>query len=341
MLNPYSRLGGVATPAPICKEGLSHMSQYIEVCVGIDVSKEKWDVAVSGQKGSHTFAADRDGEKRLLQLLRPLNVKIVCIEATGCYQRGLVKLLQEHDYAVAIVNPRLPRDFAKSMNRLAKTDAIDARILSMYAERYDLQPTPPTSKSIEKIEALSVRRRQLVGMRTQESNRCESTFDAEMKASLQMHLAYLQEEIKRIERQIEKLVDSEPDLQVNAKLIASTPGVGMLTACRLVIELRELGLLNRKEIARLVGLAPINRDSGKMRGIRKIGGGRTHIRNALYMPTLVAIKHNPKIKECYDRLIAKGKKPMVAIIACMRKLLTILNVMIRDQTAWGENLNAA
>lgn len=317
------------------------MSQYNDVCVGIDVSKEKWDVAISGENRSHTFASNQDGGKKLLRLLRPLAVKIICIEATGCYQRGLVKLLQEHNYAVAVVNPRLPRDFAKSMNRLAKTDAIDARILAMYAERYDLQPTPPPSKTLEKLEALSVRRRQLVGMRSQELNRRESTFDDEMRASLETHIAYLEAEIKRIERQIEKLVESKPDLQVNARLIASTPGVGMLTACRLTIELRELGRLNRKEIARLVGLAPMNRDSGKMRGVRTIGGGRAHVRNALYMPTVVALRHNPKIKECYDRLIANGKKPMVAIIACMRKLLTILNVMVRDQTAWGENLKTA
>lgn len=341
MLNPYSRLSGVATPAPICKVGLSHMSHYNEVCVGIDVSKEKWDVAVSGQKDGHTFTSNRDGQKKLLQLLRPLTVKIICIEATGCYQRNLVKLLHEHGYSVAVVNPRLPRDFAKSLNRLAKTDAIDARILAMYAERYDLRPTPPTSKNLEKLEALSTRRRQLVNMRTQEKNRDDSTFDEEMQASLKEHLAYLEAEIKRIESRIQKLIDGESELQVNAKLLESMPGVGKVTACRLAIELRELGKLNRRQITRLVGLAPINRDSGKMRGKRTIGGGRTHIRNALYMPTLVAKKRNPQIKECYDRLIAKGKKPMVALIACMRKLLIILNVMIRDQTAWGENVKTA
>lgn len=317
------------------------MPQSTKSFVGIDVSKFKWDVAVSGSRRVQTFAADDEGERQLLELLQPLDVEIICLEATGNYQHRLVKRLQEHGYSVAVVNPRLPRDFARSLNRLAKTDKIDAQILALYAERYDLRPMPKTSETCEKLGALSARRLQLINMRTQESNRLETTFDSQMRHSVETHLAFLNAELQRVEQQVETLIDSDPKLRANAELLASTPGIGKLTAYRLVVELPELGSANRQQIARLVGLAPINRDSGTFRGKRMTGGGRAQVRNALYMPTLVATKHNPKIKEFYDRLIAEGKPKMVALVACMRKMLTILNLMVKEGRPWVDDLKNA
>lgn len=310
------------------------MSHHTKVCVGIDVSKAKWDVAFATQKKVHTISADQEGEQQLLELLRSIDVEIICIEATGKYQYRLVQLLHEHQYPVAVVNPRFPRDFARSMNWLAKTDKIDARVLALYAERYDLKPTPKTPEIVERIMALVVRRRQLVSMRVQENNRRQTLYDPEATASVEHHYAYLAEQIQEIEGKLASLVQQEPKLRERVKLLTSVPGIGKQTAYCLAVELPELGVLNRKQIARLVGLAPINRDSGTLRGKRSIGGGRAHVRGALHMPMLVAIRHNPKLKATYEHLLAQGKSKMVALIACMRKLVTILNVMVRTQTPW-------
>ncbi|EAQ82366.1 Transposase [Blastopirellula marina DSM 3645] len=178
-------------------------------------------------------------------------------------------------------------------------------------------------------------------MRTQEKNRLESTREPNMRRSVESHLAYINAEIEQLQQQMEQLINSDPQLQQTTALLASTPGIGVLTACRLAIELPELGHVNRKEAARLAGLAPINRDSGVFRGKRTTGGGRSHVRNALYMPTLVATRRNPKIKAFYDRLVAEGKPKMVALVACMRKLLTILNLMAKEGKAWNEKLKTA
>lgn len=317
------------------------MSDSTKVCVGIDVSKSQWDVAVTGTRQTFAFEANAGGERQLLELLEPLQIQIICLEATGCYHVDLVKLLQRSGFSVAVVNPRLPRDFARSLNRLAKTDKIDAQILALYAQRYEPQPTPETSPILEELTALSTRRRQMIDMRTQESNRLESTRDRYMRSSVESHLAYLNAEIELLQQRMEQLIATDPQLQKVTKLLASTPGVGVLTACRLAIELPELGRVNRKQVARLAGLAPINRDSGTLRGKRTTGGGRAHVRNALYMPTLVATKRNPKIKAFYERLLAEGKPKMIALVACMRKLLTILNLMVKEGKAWNEHLKTA
>lgn len=316
------------------------MNHDNKVFVGIDVSKFKWDVAFSCGKTVHTFEANAQGEQKLLDLLGSVAVEIICLEATGNYEYPLVQLLHRHGYALAVVNPRLPRDFARSHNWLAKTDQIDARILAMYAERYNLQPMSEIPEIVERIAALVTRRRQLIHMRTQESNRRDTLHDANMIADLEHHLAYLQTRIDQIESQIQTLVTQDPELREQVELLTSVPGIGKQTAHSLTVELPELGRLNRKQIARLVGLAPINRDSGTMRGKRTTGGGRSHVRRSLYMPTLVAVKHNPKLRATYEHLLAQGKSKMVALIACMRKLVTILNVMVRQKTPWQPAENA-
>lgn len=301
-----------------------------KVCVGIDVSKHKWDVALSTRRTGYTFPADEQGETQLLDLLRSIEVEIVCLEATGNYQRRLVQLLHQHGYPLAVVNPRLPRDFARSLNRLAKTDRIDAQILALFAERYELRPTAQATEMSEQIAALVVRRRQLVGIRTQELNRRDTLHDAAARADVEHHLDYLQERIAQLEQQIETLVEQQPVLREIAQEFCKLQGIGKQTAHSLVAEVPELGQLNRKQAARLVGLAPINRDSGLLRGKRTIGGGRAQVRRTLYMPTLVAIRHHPTLRQFYERLLAAGKPKMVAIIACMRKLLTFLNAIARQ-----------
>lgn len=310
------------------------MSQHNKFYVGIDVSKAKWDVAVTGIKKVHTLSADETGEKKLLELLQPIDVELVCVESTGNYEHRLLSILYEHGYQVAKVNPRLPRDFARSMNLLAKTDRIDARILVMYAERYQPRATPKPSKNTEKLNALSARRRQLIDMQSQEKNRLDTVIDPQMRESIELHLEYLGQAVADVTRQMNELVQADEQLRNNSAILQTVPGIAQLTANRLSIELPELGQLNRKQIARLAGIAPINRDSGTLRGKRTTGGGRPHVRNALYMPIVAATRFNPKIKAYYQQLLAKGKSKMTALVASMRKLLTILNVMIREQKPW-------
>ncbi len=310
------------------------MTKSNKVYVGVDVSKKKWDVAFSNSNKVHQLSADSNGEKELLDLLRTIDVQIVCLEATGNYEYSLVKLLQKSNIPYIVVNPRLPRDFAKSMNLLAKTDSIDAKVLAKFAETHQLEPRPQTPENIEKIEALVVRRRQLVEQRVQEMNRKDTLHDADMLKDIEDHISFLSERIARIEKQMDALIGVDPELQETAKILKSVPGIGPATIRCLIGELRELGTLSGKEIARLVGLAPINRDSGQFRGKRMIGGGRVSVRNSIYMPTLVAVKHNPKLREFYERLVQVGKPKMVALAACMRKLIVILNAMIRNKTTW-------
>lgn len=310
------------------------MTQHSKSQVGIDVSKFKWDVASTARSGVVTFAADDEGQAALLQWLRGQTVERICLEATGNYHHLLVQCLQAHGYRVAVVNPRLPRDFARALNLLAKTDRIDAQVLALYAQQCQPRTAEKDSKTLEKLAALSARRRQLVDMRTQEQNRRETLLDEELKRSLQDHLDFLQRAVEEVERQIDSLVQSDADLQATTQLLQSTPGIGKLTAQRLAIELPELGQLNRKQIARLVGVAPINRDSGTWRGKRTTGGGRADVRQALYMPTLVAVRRNPTLRAFYQRLLANGKPKMVALIAAMRKLLTLLNLLVKKQEPW-------
>lgn len=236
---------------------------------------------------------------------------------------------------VAIVNPRQARHFAQALGLLAKTDAIDARVLALFAERVRPEPRPLPTEQEQALKDLVARRRQLVAMRTMEMNRGKRTADPDVTASITVLMEVLNEEIKRLDREIETRIRNSPVWRAREDRLISTPGIGKGTAAQLISMVPELGILDRRGIAALGGLAPMNRDSGTMRGKRTIRGGRSAVRAALYMATLSAIRYNPVIRAQYQRLTAAGKPCKVAMTACMRKLLTILNAMVRDNTAWA------
>ena len=314
------------------------MSQHTKCLVGVDVSKAKFDVAVTGCNAVRTFDSSPQGQQNLLKFLQPLNVQLVCLEATGCYHNDLVKFLQAHDFAVAVVNPRQVRDFAKALNRAAKTDQLDARVLAQYAQCLMPRETPIRSEIYEQLKACVARRRQLVRLKTQEKNHLESTADPLIRRAIVDQISQLEEQIQQLESRMTSLVQQDEELSERAVILQSVTGIGVMTACTMLAELPELGQVNRKQITRLVGLAPLNRDSGQFRGKRMIGGGRKAIRTSLWMPTLVAIRYNEKLNTYYHRLLQTGKAKKEAIIACMRKLLCILNTLVKNKTTWNSEL---
>jgi len=257
----------------------------------------------------------------------------VVLEATGGYERPIVATLACQE-PVVVVNPKQVRNFAKALGQLAKTDAIDAKILARFAAdiKPDIRPLPD-EKALDLQEKLA-RRRQLVQMRTAESNRLGQTFSPTVHASIEGMLNTIDQQIKDLDDDLHQAIKASPAWQAKVDLLKAVPGIGDQTARCLIAQLPELGQCSRGQIAALVGVAPINRDSGAMRGRRTIGGGRASVRCALYMATLVATRYNPKIKAYYQRLVASGKKKKVALIAAMRKLLVILNAMLRDRKTW-------
>lgn len=304
--------------------------------VGIDVSKRKLDVANTNSNKVETIHYSQAGLKRLIADLKTLQPQMVCLEATGGCERQLVALLHKQGFSVAVVNPRLVRDFARASNQLAKTDALDARIISQFAQVMKPRLTQPITDSQQKMRDLVTRKRQVTHLMVQEKNRLGSTPDKGIHKMIQQTIRLFEKQLDTLRVKLQTLIDNDADLQHRAKIIASVPGLGEASVSVLVAELPELGALNRQQIARLVGVAPTNRDSGTLRGKRTTGGGRTQIRTALFMPMVVAKKHNPKIKAFYDRLVAAGKPKMVALIAAMRKLITILNIMIREGKTWNQ-----
>jgi len=310
------------------------MQQLNNIVVGIDVAKRKLDLCLSSSVKVQTFSYDKPGLRQLMTLLGKHDVQLVCLEATGSYERRLLDELFKKDLPVAVVNPRLIRDFARAMNQLAKTDAIDARVIVQFAQKMEPRRTPKPSKLSLKLQALSTRRRQVNGMRVQEKNSLDTTNDRFTQRMIRQSIRLFEKQLETINRTIEQLIAQDKTLQAKADILLSTPAVGPATAGMLLADLPELGELNKREIARLVGLAPTNRDSGTMRGYRTTGGGRSHVRTGLFMATLVATRHNPVIKAFYQRLLKEGKKKMVALVACMRKLLVILNTMIKNNETW-------
>lgn len=307
------------------------------IWVGIDVSKSHWDVAITGQKSVCRFAADAEGYQQLLAMLSPLQVERVCLEATGGWERALVAGLHEQGLPLSVVNPRQVRDFARAQGQLAKTDRIDARVIAQFAAL--MQPTPheKPSENQEKLRSLRARRQQVVDMLTQEKNRLATQPDRDARRSVQEAIDFYQRQLKTLDEQIRQVVQLDPDFRQRLSLLVSVPGVGQTTAAALMADLPELGQLNRREAARLAGLAPINRDSGTLRGKRMIGGGRATVRKGLYMATLVATKHNPVIRDFYQQLLKRGKAKMTALTACMRKLLLILNAILKQNKPWNLN----
>jgi transposase len=246
-------------------------------------------------------------------------------------------MLQRAGFSVSVVNPRQIRDFARAMNRLAKTDRIDAHTIALFAEKIQPRETPKTSENTDKMRALRTRRQQVVDSIVREQNRLATQDDPDIRRLIQQAIDLYKKQRERIEKQLSKYLAKDVKLQQTVERLQTVPGIGETTANTLVLELPELGQLNRQQIARLAGVAPTNRDSGTLRGKRTTGGGRASVRNALFMATLVATRWNPKIRDFYQRLIKRGKPKMTALIAALRKLLTIINVMVKNQTDWNPN----
>jgi transposase len=301
--------------------------------VGIDVAKNHLDVHIL-DGAAFRAANSREERPALLQQLPAPGACLIVVEATGRYEQALVGHLTAAGHAVSVVNPRQVRDYAKALGLLAKTDRIDARVIARFAQHVQPRPVAQTHEKQAQLDELVTRRRQLVEHRTAEVNRKALCVNTEVRHSVQHVIDTLNKDLKRIDREILKLVASDDDWQDRYALLKSVPGVGDVTAVTLLAELPELGQLNRQEIAALVGVAPLNRDSGQFRGQRRIKGGRASLRATLYMAALVGARHNPVLKDFYQRLIAQGKKAKVALTACIRKLLVILNTMVKNNTHW-------
>lgn len=313
--------------------------------VGIDVAKAHVDVAVLGAEfGVRRFENEAEGHSALAAVLQPLGVALVVMEATGGYEAALACALQAAGFAVAVVNPRPARDFAKSMGRLAKTDRLDASMLAEYAavlaRRDDLASfiRPLTDAQQQAMAAMVTRRRQLLGMLLAERQRMSLAMPV-VRPSIQAMIDAILQQLDDVEAQmVGHVKEHYGELD---KLLRSTSGIGPIASATLIAELPELGKLNRREIAALAGVAPMANDSGNTKGRRRIQGGRFEVRRVLYMAALTAARHNPVIKTFYERLLAAGKQQKVALVACMRKLLTVLNAMVRTNKPWDESLHGA
>jgi len=302
--------------------------------VGIDIAKRTLDVHVLPERTSLKPPNDSKGRGQLREKLPPPGECLIVVEATGGYERALVAELIDAGHQVAVVNPRQVRDFAKACGILAKTDRIDAAVLARFGQAVVPRTQTKIPEKQLELQDLVVRRRQLVELRTAEMNRKENVASKFVKKSLQESVDALTKQIRRFEKRIAALVQSDDEWKQKAEIVQSAPGIGPGTSATLIAEVPELGKLSRRKISALVGLAPFNRDSGEFRGRRAIRGGRSSVRCSLYMATLSARRSNPVIRAFSDRLKALGKKPKVIITACMRKLLVMLNAMVRDGTDW-------
>jgi len=302
--------------------------------VGIDVSKQHWDAHQLPSGQARRFSADDNGLEQLRQWLLPYGKSLIVIEASGGYEQRLAADLIDAGYDVSLNNPRQVRDFARGFGQLAKTDRLDARILALFAQHVQPRLSEKMPEKQADLEALVIRRRQLVLMKSTEQARLHQARKGPARKSIGHMLDQLREQIRQIDQDIAQLIEDQDDWRQRAARLNSVPGIGQVTSRTLVAELPELGQLNRQEIAALVGVAPLNRDSGQFRGRRTIWGGRASVRAVLYMATLTARKHNPVIRQFAQRLEKAGKPFKVIAIACMRKLLVILNTMFRENTEW-------
>lgn len=302
--------------------------------VGIDVSKARLDVSLRPGGEAWSVTNDEEGIGSLFERLKAEAPAMVVLEATGGLEAAVAGALSLGGLPVAVVNPRQVRDFARATGKLAKTDAIDAAVLAHFAEAVRPEPRPLPDDNARELEALVTRRRQIIEMLTAEKNRVAMAGSKAVERELREHIEWLKKRIRDLDRDIHKPVRSSPIWREKDDLLRSVPGVGQVLATTLIAELPELGTLNRRQIAALVGVAPLNRDSGMMRGHRGIWGGRSAVRATLYMCALVGTRHNPILRRFYARLVAAGKPKKVALTACMRKLLTMLNAMLRNGTSW-------
>jgi transposase len=307
---------------------------------GVDVSKDRLDVCLrwsepEGHEKEEAFvvAYDDSGIDALLCRLLEERTALVVLEATGGFERTVVGALAAAGLPVVVLNPRQVREFARATGTLAKTDQIDAAILARFAEAVRPAPKPLPDREIRALQAIVARRRQLLGMIAAENNRLTSAAKPVAKR-IAAHVRWLEKELSCTERDLEAVIESSPVLGENEALLRSVPGVGPVLARTLLAGVPELGTLTHKRVAALVGVAPLNRDSGTLRGHRSVWGGRAEVRGALYMGALVAARRNPVVKEFYERLLAAGKPKKVALVACMRKLLSILNAILTHRTPW-------
>jgi transposase len=296
--------------------------------VGVDVSKDNLDVASWTSNEYKRFQNDPIGIQELIEWLKPLQVELIVLEATGGLELPFVAELAFEKMPVAVVNPRRIREFARSISQLAKTDKLDARVIAHFGAATHPEARKLPTNDEEKLTALITRRRQIIEMLTAEKNRLHSARFS-MKERIETHLSWLESELRDLDNEITKFIHQSPVWKEKDELLRSVPGVGPVTSATILAMLPELGTLNRKKIAALVGVAPVNKASGRRQKKRRVYGGRANVRSVLYMAALSASKHNPRIKAFYDHLIRMGKEKKVALTACMRKLLVILNAIIR------------
>ena len=313
----------------------------MDTFIGIDVSKAVLDVAVSSSGPTWSVPNSAEGMQGLLQRLRDWSPTLIVLEATGGLERRAVAALAGAGLPVVAVNPRQVRDFAKAVGRLAKSDAIDAAILALFAERIRPQPRPLRDAETQELEALVVRRRQVVDMITAEKNRLSAAPPSKrVRTAIGRTIKWLQKQLEDIDLDLDNAVRGSPAWREKEDLLRSVPGVGKVLSRTLLSLAPELGTLGRKQMAALVGVAPLNNDSGTHHGRRRVWGGRAHVRAVLYMSALAATRFNPTIRAFHSRLIAAGKLPKVALVACMRKLLSILNAVLRTKSPWTKEITA-
>lgn len=305
-----------------------------QIFVGIDVAKAAVEVYVRPSEERWSVPQEDGALARLATRLKALRPTLVVLEATGGYEVAVTAAVSSAGLPVVVVNPRQVRDFARATGRLAKTDALDAALLAEFAERVRPAVRPLEDAMAHELGNVMTRRRQVVDMLAAERNRHQQAREAALRARIQAHVEWLQQELRAIETELRAKIKSSPVWRAKDDLLRSAPGIGNVMSYRLIADLPELGQLDRGKIAALVGIAPMNRDSGEFKGRRMIVGGRAAVRNDLYMATITAIRVNAAIRTFYARLVAAGRPKKVALVAAMRKLLTILNAMLRDERRW-------
>lgn len=311
------------------------MQNAISQYVGIDVSKKWLDAALHPMGCSARFSNDEKGIDELIVWLKPHMVAMVVVEATGGIEIPALLSLYEAGYKVARINPRWMKDFARAMGTVAKTDKLDARVIALYGQKMEPEPYQPADADAQALKALCARRRQLLNTWTMENNRRQQSQNHFVWRLHHKHMLFLEAQLKEVEQALDAMIAKNEEWSRKKEIIESVPGVGSATAKTLLAELPELGQLTSKQIASMVGVAPFNRDSGKQQGYRAISGGRAPVRKVLYMAAVgAATRNNPVLKAFYDKLRAAGKKPKVALVAVMRKLIVMLNAMVRDDKVW-------
>ena len=302
--------------------------------IGIDISQDNLDMAAYPTGQIWQYKNNKSGIAKAVAKLKAINPKLIVMEATGGLEQALKDALDQASLAVAVVNPKRIRDHGRSMGVLAKTDKLDAKVMAHFAAKIEPQPQSPRDRAERELDGLVTRRNQMNDMLTAERNRLKEYLPPAVQQDIKEHILWLEAKLKGLDKEVKDKVQQNPVFCEKAKLYKSMKGVGDILSSTLIAKLPELGILNQKEIGSLVGLAPLNKDSGKLRGKRMIQGGRAMVRKVLYMPVLSATRFNPVIRDLYQRLIAKGKLQKVALVACMHKMITILNSMAKNNTPW-------